>query len=46
MEKFQLTDDASIQNHRASHGAHDAHSHNDTTWRSQHTHELCAKTFN
>ena len=46
MEKFPLIDDASIQNRRASDGGRGAHSEKDPTWRSQHTHERCAKTFN
>ena len=46
MKNCLLIDDASIQNHRASRGARGANSHKDPTWRSQHTHELCANTFN
>ena len=46
MKNCHLIADASIQNHRASRGTRGANSHKDPTWRSQHTHELCAKTSN
>ena len=49
MEKFYLTDDESIQNHRASRDARWArldNLHKNSNWRLDHTHELCAKTFN